>query len=64
MTSFSVPSCMSIQAHWIASRASKIIMEVWGVPVFLFLLDQCVVAGVNGECLVELVLLDGGVHRT
>ena len=34
-----------------------------GVPVFLFLLDQCVVAGVNGECLVELVLFDGGVHR-
>ena len=23
-----------------------------GVPVFLFLLDQCVVAGVDGECLV------------
>ena len=34
VTSFSAPICMRIQAHWIASSASRIIIEVWGSQSF------------------------------
>lgn len=61
VTSFSVPIWIRIQAHCIASRASNIIMDVWGPQSFCSCCTNVLIVGIiDCECLVEAISFHGG----